>query len=233
VTLVFVDDLEHPVLGGGDRHHLERVLRVRDGDPLTAADGSGGHRACRFLTGGGIDPAGPIERDPAPSPVLTVGFAVPKGERPELVVQKLTELGVDRIVPFTAARSVVRWDGERATRHVERLGRVAREAAMQSHRTWLPVVDRLHTFAEVAALAGAALAEAGGDPPTLLRPVVLIGPEGGWTPEEAGTGLPSVGLGPHVLRSETAAIAAGTALGLLRAGLLRTPDRSTGPTEGR
>ncbi len=71
---------------------------------------------------------------------LTVGFALVKGERPELIVQKLTELGIDRIVPFVAERSVVRWDGDRAAGHVERLRRVAREAAMQSRRCWLPEV---------------------------------------------------------------------------------------------
>jgi 16S rRNA (uracil1498-N3)-methyltransferase len=158
---------------------------------------------------------------------------VPKGERPELIVQKLTELGIDRIVPFTAARSVVRWDAERAARHIDRLRRVSREAAMQSHRMWLPIIDELRTFDEVAALPGAALAEAGGGPPTLGRPVVLIGPEGGWTGDEVGVGLPCVGLGRHVLRAETAAIAAAAALGLLRAGLVRSEATPTGPTEGR
>jgi 16S rRNA (uracil1498-N3)-methyltransferase len=232
VTLVFVSDLGQPVLTDGDRHHLDRVLRVRTGDLLVASDGSGGHRSCRFVSSDELEPAGPVERDPPPEPMLTVAFAVPKGERPELVVQKLTELGVDRIVPFTADRSVVRWDPERAARHVERLRRVAHEAAMQCHRTWLPTVDELRTFREVAMLAGATLADIGGGSPTLDRPVVLIGPEGGWSPEEVGIGLPTVRLGGHVLRAETAAIAAATALGLLRGGLVRSAYAEQ-PTEGR
>ena len=74
----------------------------------------------------------------APRPKLTIGFALIKGGRPELVVQKLTELGVDAIVPFTAEHSVARWDANRATRHIERLRRVAREAAMQSRQVRIP-----------------------------------------------------------------------------------------------
>jgi 16S rRNA (uracil1498-N3)-methyltransferase len=164
--------------------------------------------------------------------VVTVCFAVPKGERPELVVQKLTELGVDRIVPFTSARSVVRWDPARASGHVARLRRVSREAAMQCNRPWLPVVEELRSFDDVAGLEGAALAVAGGEPPSLRHPVVLVGPEGGWAPEETGRGLGTVGLGPHVLRSETAAMAAATALGLLRAGLVASSDRAPKATQG-
>jgi 16S rRNA (uracil1498-N3)-methyltransferase len=235
VTLVFVEDLERPALADGDRHHLERVLRVREGEQLTVSDGVGGHRPVRFGAGAGgvLDPLGSVEHDAPPAPAITVCFAVPKGERPELVVQKLTELGVDRIVPFTSARSVVRWDSERAARHVDRLRRVAREAAMQCHRTWLPSIDALRTFDEVVTLPGAALANGGGGPPTLLHPVLLIGPEGGFTPEELGIGLPAVGLGVHVLRAETAAIAAATALGLLRAGLVHSAVPVLAPTEGR
>lgn len=233
MTLVFVADLEVPVLEEGDRHHLERVLRIRRDEEIVASDGIGGHRPCRLGTGGGLDPVGPIERTPTPSPALTVCFAVPKGERPELVVQKLTELGVDRIVPFTSARSVVRWDAARAARNVDRLRRVAREAAMQCHRTWLPTVDELRTFEEVAQLPEAALADVGGQAPSLAHPVVLIGPEGGWTAEESGRGLPAVALGEHILRAETAAIAAATALGLLRAGLTVSADGAARLTEGR
>ena len=105
--------------------------------------------------------------EPAADPPVTVAFAPPKGDRPEWAVQKLTELGVDRIVPLVAARSVVRWTGDRAAAPVERLRRVAREAAMQSRRAWLPVVEEPSSFAAVAARPGAALAVAGGDPPSL------------------------------------------------------------------
>jgi 16S rRNA (uracil1498-N3)-methyltransferase len=159
-------------------------------------------------------------REDPPDPPVTVAFALTKGERPELAVQKLTELGADVIVPFSAERSVVRWDDRRAAGNVERLRRVAREAAMQCRRAWLPDVEDLTDFAGVAAWPGAALADAGGAPPSLDRPTILVGPEGGWTDAERECGLPTVGLGRHVLRAETAAMAAATLLGALRARLV-------------
>ena len=96
---------------------------------------------------------------------------------------------------------------------------------MQCRRAWLPVVDDVTTFDGVAALEGASLADAGGRPPTLDHPTVLVGPEGGWTDEERGCGLPAVDLGPHVLRAETAAMAAATLLAGLRAELVRPVRR--------
>lgn len=219
MTLVFVEDLDEPALLAEDRHHVERVLRTRVGEMLVAADGHGRSRLCRLEGGGRLRPVGEVEVDAEPDPRLTVAFAVTKGPRPELVVQKLTELGVDRIVPFLAARSVARWEGDRAERHVARLRRVAREAAMQCHRSRLPEVAEVTEFATVAALPGAVLADRDGAPPTLETPTVLIGPEGGWTEEERA-GARAVGLGRHVLRAETAAIAAAAVLGALRSGLV-------------
>jgi 16S rRNA (uracil1498-N3)-methyltransferase len=215
---VFVVDVEAPELAADDRHHLERVLRLRPGDPVTVADGQGRWRPCRF--GATVEPAGDVVADPQPMPELTVAFALVKGERPELVVQKLTELGIDRIVAFRAGRSVVRWDETKAAKQVERLRRVAREAAMQCRRSRLPRVDDLASFDEVLALPGAVAADRGGAPLSLATPTVLIGPEGGWSPEERQRFAATVGLGAQVLRAETAALAAGTLLGALRAGLV-------------
>jgi 16S rRNA (uracil1498-N3)-methyltransferase len=220
VPHVFVADVAAPVLDDEDRHHLERVLRTRVGEEVTVSDGRGGWRVCTFGAGGALAPAGAPSQVPRPTPPITVAFALTKGEKPETAVQKLTELGVDRIVPFAAARSVARWDGDRAERHVARLRKVAREAAMQSRRAHLPVVDDVADFAAVAALPGACLADAGGAPPSLDRPVVLVGPEGGWSDEERAAGLPVVALGEHVLRAETAALTAGSLLAALRAGLV-------------
>lgn len=223
---VFVDDLNAPVLGGSDHHHLARVLRLARGSDVTAGDGAGVWRPCRLADGPALEPAGPLVREPRPVPSITVAFALVKGERPELAVQKLTELGVDRIVAFVAGRSVVRWEPARADRQVVRWRAIARQAAMQSRRTWLPEVAPVATFDSVAALPGAVLADVHGEPPTLDRPVVLVGPEGGWTPEERMAGLPTVRLGAHVLRAETAAITAGALLAALRAGDLRDAGRS-------
>lgn len=214
--LVFVVDVEVPVLEADDEHHLRRVLRVRPGDELVVADGRGRWRACRLGADGRPEPVAEVQAEARPEPAVTIAFALTKGERPELAVQKLTELGVDRIVPFGADRSVARWEGERAVRHAERLRRVAREAAMQSRRPFLPVVDDVTDFATVARLPAAVLADRDGRPPSLARPTVLIGPEGGWSEAERAAGLASVTLGPHVMRAETAAMAAAFALVALR-----------------
>ncbi len=229
---VFVTDPACPVLGDEDRHHLERVLRLRPGQMVTAADGAGAWRCCTWRAGGDLEPAGEVMAVPAPSPAVTVGFALTKGERPDWAVQKLTEVGVDRILLLTTARSVVRLDAHTAERRVQRWRRVAREAAMQSRRTVLPEVVGVRSLADVVAGAvgvgdmgdgpgvAACLAEPGGGPPSLARPVVVVGPEGGWAPEELALGLPTVDLGPSVLRTESAAVAAGLLLCALRAGLV-------------
>jgi 16S rRNA (uracil1498-N3)-methyltransferase len=145
-----------------------------------------------------------------------------KGTRPELVVQKLTELGIDEIIPFTSARSVVRWDEQRAGRQVERLRKVAREASMQSRRCHLPRIGSPTTFATLATRPGAALAERGGASPSASLPLVLVGPEGGWTDEERHAVPLHVAFAEQVLRAETAAIATAAVLAALRSGLART-----------
>jgi 16S rRNA (uracil1498-N3)-methyltransferase len=232
---VIVGSLDAPVLDPNDAHHLSRVLRLRDGEAVTATDGAGRWRVCRFVRGGrdrgalepggrdhaALEPDGDIATLPRPSPELTVGFAVMKGDRPEWVVQKLTELGVDRIVPLRTERSVVRWDGERGVAAVERLRRVAREAAMQSRRCWLPSVAGVDV---PASFPEAALAEPGGVPITLAHATVLVGPEGGWAPPELAGAAATVSLGELVLRSETAAVAAGTLLGALRSRSVVAPS---------
>jgi 16S rRNA (uracil1498-N3)-methyltransferase len=218
----FVGDLGAPRLDGEDRHHLVRVLRLADGAPVTAGDGRGRWRACRLEADGDLVPTGDVVEEPRPAPPITVAFALVKGERPELVVQKLTELGVDVVVPFTAARSVVRWDEAKALRNAGRFTTIARHAAMQSRRTWLPQVEPLADFARVAALPRAVVADASGGRPSSEATTVLVGPEGGWSDEERAHGLPSTCFGAHVLRSETAAITAGAVLVALRSGLVKS-----------
>ena len=219
---VFVADVEAPELAPDDRHHLERVLRLRPGDELTVADGSGRWRRCRF--GPALEADGDVEVEVPPAPAITLAFALTKGERPEWTVQKLTEVGVDRIVPFVSARSIVRWDEAKAERNAERLRRVAREAAMQSRRAFLPVVEDVAEFADVVTRTGAALAAPDGRPPDLARACLLVGPEGGWTDEELALAPVRVALGPTVLRAETAAVAGAVFLAGLRAGLVASPN---------
>jgi 16S rRNA (uracil1498-N3)-methyltransferase len=216
----FVDDLAEPRLSDADHHHLARVLRLLPGAEITVGDGAGRWRAARLSGSAMLEPVGEVVADPQPDPPITVAFALVKGERPELTVQKLTELGADRIVPFVAERSVVRWDPAKAARQVERLEAIAREAAMQCRRTWLPDVRSVVDFAEAAALPGAALADRDGEPPSLARPVVLVGPEGGWSPAERAAKLPHVRLMSYVLRAETASITICGVLSALRDGIV-------------
>ncbi len=233
-AMVFVSDPTAPVLGPDDAHHLFDVLRLRSGEPVVAADGAGSWCPCRVAAGPEgrrwrqadladlLVPEGPVVREAETGPRLTVAFAPTKGDRPDWVVQKLTELGVDRIVPLRVARSVVRWEGERGRRAVERLARVAREAAAQCRRARLPEVDPVRTLDELGSEFGpeVVLVQPGGGPPSLDRTVVAVGPEGGWDPDEVARFGPGMGLGPTVLRAETAAVAAGTLLCGLRAGLV-------------
>ena len=214
---VLVGDVDAPELSADDRHHLERVLRLRPGDPLTVGDGAGRWRPCRF--GAVIELDGDVVAVAAPAVEIAVGFAVLKGGRSESVVQKLTEVGVDRIAPFVAERSVVRWDEARADRQVERWRRVAREAVMQCRRLWLPQIDPVRDFGELD-LTGAALAASVGGPMTGDENFVLIGPEGGWADAELAAVPVHVGLGPHIMRAETAAVAAGAMLAARRSGHL-------------
>ncbi len=221
--LVFVDDIANPVLADADHHHLHRSLRSRPGDPIAVADGRGRWRAARL--GSGVDPGdvGPIvDHNPTRrrSHPLTVGFALVKGDRTELAVQKLTELGVDRIIPITTERTVVRWEETKATRNHGRHQRVAREAAMQSRNLWLPEVWPLTALVEVLKrIPDAALAEPGGVPLSCSAAdaeaagatAVLVGPEGGFSPDEC-RGRPLVGLPGNILRTESAAICAGVLL---------------------
>jgi 16S rRNA (uracil1498-N3)-methyltransferase len=220
----FVENVAAPQLDDADAHHLMRVLRLRPGERVTVSDGAGAWRACRLGAGGVLEPDGDPVHDPRPVPLITIGFSLVKGDRPEWIVQKLTEVGVDRIVPLLSARSVVRWDAERRPRHLERLRRVAREAAMQSRRTWLPEVTDV---VELAAAGGGsatispAWADPGGHPPSLEWPALFVGPEGGWAADDLPPAAHRVSLGPTILRSETAAVCAGFVLSALRAALIQ------------
>lgn len=217
--LAFVEDLDQPVLIDHDDHHLRRVLRLRAGDALSVADGRGRWRAAR-LVAHGLEATGPVVTWTTPSPPVTVAFALTKGDKPELVVQKLTELGVDRIVPVRAARSVVRWDATKEDKALDRLRSVVRAAAAQCHRPALPELAPVTDLRALAAQPGVALADRAGAPPSLAWTTIVVGPEGGWDDGERALGLPSVAVGPHVLRAETAAVTVGAIWTALRSGLV-------------
>lgn len=226
---VVVGDIDNPVLEESDVRHLSSVLRLRDGEIVSATDGRGGWRTCRFAAGGSLVAEGEAGRSERPTPAVCVAFAPVKGDRNEWAVQKLTEVGVDRIVLMQTERSVVRWDRSRVESHLRRLESVARQAVMQSRGLWLPSIEGVAGFEEALALPGAVLAEPGASSEavpesgsvSLAAPTVLVGPEGGWSDGERDVaGGRRVSLGASVLRTETAAVAAGVLLTALRAGVV-------------
>lgn len=209
---VFVESVEHPVPGADDAHHLFRVLRLRNGETVTVSDGRGRWRAT-VVADGALTASGDPQSVAAAAECV-IAAAIPKGDRLEWMVQKLTEVGATRIVLLDTARGVVRWDAARGGRHLERLQRVVREAASQSRQCWLPVVEGPRPVTEVLAEPGAVLADPDGVPLLDRAPTgpVVIGPEGGFDAAEVAVadrcGAGRVSLGRGVLRVETAAVVA-------------------------
>ncbi|XTZ18593.1 16S rRNA (uracil(1498)-N(3))-methyltransferase [Micromonospora echinospora] len=215
-------------LDGPEGHHAATVQRLRVGEELLLADGRGGTAAAVVTAVGRgaldltVTSRGYVD---AAVPRIVVVQGIAKGDRGELAVQAMTEVGVDEIVPWAASRSVPQWRGERGVRAREKWVATAREAAKQARRAWLPVVAGCpdESTATVAArisgaAAGFVLHEEAQDRLTTveLPPageiVLVVGPEGGIAPAEldafeAAGGRP-VRLGPAVLRTSTAGVAA-------------------------
>jgi 16S rRNA (uracil1498-N3)-methyltransferase len=213
----FVARLESAItVDGPDGHHLQRVRRLRVGELVTAADGAGRWR--RYVIAGAepgrllLRADSDVALEPELRPAVSVAVALTKGAKLETVVAQLTELGVARIEPVHAARSVVRWDAARAEAAMGRLATVAREAAMQCRRARVPVVTPVADLVALAGRSGLVVASRDGDPADRipLPPdgtwTVVVGPEGGFEPGEVeslgATGL--LALSPFVLRAQTA-----------------------------
>ena len=203
---VFVDAIDAPVLDEIDAHHLLRVLRVKPSDAVTVSDGKGKWCSAVLNADASINATSEVFTTVAPSWHLTVAFSLVKGDRPEWTVQKLTEIGIDEIVVLApTVRSVVRWDHDRSNKNIERLRRVAREAAMQSRRTWLPNV---HGVTELSTIANLFIADPSGVCLDASHRAIAVGPEGGFAPQETEDCDGLVSLGDTVLRAETAAVSA-------------------------
>lgn len=217
VAHVFVDQLETPSLSDTDEHHLSRVLRLRDGESVTASDGRGGWRSCVWADGT-LRASGDVVTVAAPPQRIGVAFVPVKGDRNEWSVQKLTEIGVDDIILLAPTRhSVVRWSD--ADKQLRKLRVVAREAAMQSRRVWLPAVSGLVSLLDALAMPGAAVADPAASPaaPNLASPaLIVVGPEGGFDDDEIPANVPRVSLGDTILRAETATLVAATLLAARR-----------------
>lgn len=209
------------LLRGDEARHLARVMRARAGDAVVLFAGTGVEWPARVLRIGRDEVE--LETDPPRAgagpggPAVTLAVALPKGDRQKWLVEKLTELGVARLVPLVTDRGVA----EASPAAVERLRRGVIEACKQSGRNTLMEIGEPRSVAEAVvgrpSTALALVAQPGAEPcgpvpAAVAEIVVLIGPEGGFTPDEVArataAGCRAISLGPHVLRVETAAVAA-------------------------
>ncbi|TQL67726.1 16S rRNA (uracil1498-N3)-methyltransferase [Nocardioides albertanoniae] len=218
-------------VSGDEGHHAVVVRRLRLGEEVMLTDGAGAgitgtisETTKRSMT---VRVDDVILADAPPAPAITVVQALPKGDRGELAVEMLTEIGVARIVPWAASRSVAVWKGERAAKSLGKWRATAREAAKQSRRLWHPEVEPLATTDAVVAMIEAAdvavVLHEDGTLPLGAVPVtdegtilVVVGPEGGLSDDEVAgfekAGATTVRLGAEVLRTSTAGVAATAAL---------------------
>jgi 16S rRNA (uracil1498-N3)-methyltransferase len=218
------------VLAGAEGRHAGTVRRLAPGERLDLTDGAGTLAECRVTAvRPGIVELAVLERrtEPPPAPRLVVIQAIPKGDRAELAVETMTEVGVDVIVPWAAERCVAVWRGERADKGAARWRSTAVAAAKQSRRAWFPEVTPLASTADVVGRVGQARLALLLDPeaPEPLfalaasagagvgEIVLIVGPEGGVAPGEAellaDAGSIGARLGPTVLRASTAGAVAG------------------------
>jgi len=189
-------------------HHLRRVLRLRDGEAVSVTDGEGRWCLATVMLDGAalrLDTTSPVVVEPTATRTISVAAAMPKGERLDWMVQKVTELGVDHLALLHADRSVVRWKPDRAEHQLARLRRVADEALRQSRRVFRLVIDA--PVAAVDVLGDYVVAEPGGRVLTAADTAVAVGPEGGWGEAELAAARDRIDLGPTILRTETAAVA--------------------------
>lgn len=222
-------------LDGPEGHHASAVRRLRAGERADVSDGTGTLASCEVTAvgSGTVDLlVQSVTTVPPPSPSITVVQALPKGDRGELAVELMTEIGADAIVAWQAARSVARWQGARGDKSLEKWRRTAREAAKQARRAWIPSVTGPASLGEVRKLvsgadcaivleAAAAVPLSRLDLPGSGSIVLVVGPEGGLTADEraalVGAGAAEARLGPTVLRTSTAGAAASSVL-LTRSG---------------
>lgn len=233
VFLVDPDDLRpaaRVILDGAEGRHAAMVRRIAAGEVVDLTDGAGRTARCKVTNArkDRLEVDVLVLRDvPRPQPRIVVVQALPKSDRGELAVQTMTEVGVDVIVPWAAARCIARWRAERGEKSLARWRAAAREAAKQARRAWLPEVTELATTAQVvarvtAAGAAAVLSEEATAPirdvrvPETGDVVLVVGPEGGLTPAEvadlSAAGAIDIRLGPTVLRTSTAGAVAAAAL---------------------
>ncbi|WP_330330317.1 16S rRNA (uracil(1498)-N(3))-methyltransferase [Streptomyces sp. NBC_00536] len=218
------------VLDGPEGRHAVSVKRLGPGEALVLADGRGRWAEAVVKAAEGKDrlvvAVDSVHEEPPADVRITVVQALPKGDRGELAVETMTETGVDAVVPWQASRCITQWRGERGAKALGKWRTTAREAGKQSRRVRFPEVAEAMSTKQVAALlAGAdlgvvlhedrdtaSLALASAELPSTGSIVVVVGPEGGVSPDElavfAEAGARPYRLGRSVLRTSTAGTAA-------------------------
>lgn len=206
-------------LVGAEAHHAAHVLRVRPGEPISVADGTGRVIDAVVSRVGDVVDAEVREVHDIPpiTPEIVLVQGIAKGDRFDEVVQKAVEVGVSRITPVVCERTVVRWDERKTARAAQRWREIGRAAAKQCRSAWITHVDdvvedinALHLRAPVLALDAEARARFRDVLPDAVPDsvVLVIGPEGGLTPGEIESlearGATTASLGPRILRTETA-----------------------------
>lgn len=220
------------VLEGPEGRHAVSVKRLRPGEDVVLTDGRGRWIEGVVKAAEGKDrlvvsDLASLVEEPPESPRITVVQALPKGDRGELAVETMTEVGVDAIVPWSASRCITQWKGDRGLKALGKWRATAREAGKQSRRVRFPEVADAATTKQVAALLAeadfaAVLHESGEERlasvelPAQGDIVLVVGPEGGVSPEELAqfgdAGAKAYVLGPTVLRTSTAGTAAAALL---------------------
>lgn len=225
-------DSETVTIIGDDARHISRVMRMKQGDSIICCDRDSRCAVCiieELSTESVTASVGKFLNDTVELPVnVTIAQGLPKGDKLDLIVQKGTELGAAMFLPFEAERSIVKWDRKKRQKKTERLQKIAKEAAEQAHRSRVPNVSEPISFQELlsrskrhhAKIVAYEEEAKRGENENLVKALrqapiggsllVAIGPEGGFSDNEARAlkehGFFLCGLGPRILRTETAAL---------------------------
>lgn len=219
---------------GQDAHHIAHVLRMKIGDTIICSDGQGKSVVAQITTLGKEEVTCQVieqivqDRE-LPIQVL-IAQGLPKGDKLEWIIQKGTELGAHHFYPFMSSRTIVKYDGKKETKKLERWNKIIKEAAEQSHRAILPEIHEIQTYKELLSIPadlklvayeqasvsesvaessqGSAFFHALQGMKTGQSVLIAIGPEGGFEEQEVeqfkAHGFQTIGLGKRILRTETA-----------------------------
>jgi 16S rRNA (uracil1498-N3)-methyltransferase len=230
--------LDHAIIKGDDAHHIIRVMRAREGETIIVSNGSDRsvEAIIRSMDKDSVTVTVTKELGMHAEPRVQVWLAqsLPKGDKLETVVQKCTEVGAAKFIPFLSERTVVQYDAKKEAKRLERWRKIVKEAAEQAHRDRIPEIVPPVTFRELMKLSGSAglrlfcyEKETGAQLRDVLHQsrlsqsdnlivLIMIGPEGGFTEQEASLaeqyGFIPVGLGRRILRTETAGVVALTCI---------------------